>query len=448
MAIVVPFAAYRYDAKKVGGLERVLTQPYDKITPEMQRNYLQRSPFNLAHIIKGEVREGDSATDNVYLRASAYFRSWREQGVLAQRRTPAFYAYFQQFSSPAPYAPSTFVRKSFIGLGQLEEYDRGTIFRHEQTLSAPKADRLELLRATRTHFEQIFMLYSDPERYIERLLDRVAAQPPRVRVEDEYGVVHRLWDVEEPLQIQALQERMRDRKLIIADGHHRYETALQFHRECQARHRHSGSSDCSFVPMSFVNIDSEGLVILPTHRLVSGLEKLTAEAFMACAARFFQIREYPYSEAGGWETARGKLQSDMASLGGVGAAAIGAIFQERRAFYLLQLREALPLEELLAGFSPAERSLDVTVLHRIAFGLCLGMDEESVREEKYLTYVREFQEGVETVLQGKAQACFFLNPVKVKQVWEIALQGRLLPQKTTDFYPKLLSGLAIHQLES
>ena len=448
MAMVTPFAAYRYDAQKVGGLENVLTQPYDKIPPEMQRNYLRRSPYNLAHIVKGVAREGDSAADNVYVRANDYFREWCEQGILAQRPAPAFYAYFQQFSPPAPLAQATVLRKSFIGLGRLEEYDRGVVFRHEQTLSAPKADRLELLRATRAHFEQIFMLYSDPQRRIDLLLDEVAAQPPWARVEDEYGVVHMLWDVKEAQQIQDLQQLLRYQTLIIADGHHRYETALRFQRECQAQRPHPELSDCCFVPMSFVNMDSEGLVVLPTHRLVSGLANWTEEAFLARAARFFEVREYAFSQATGWEAAMEKLQAEMAARAGGGAAAIGAVFQDKVAFYLMQLRESVPLEEILPDLSAAERSLDVTILHRIAFALCLGMDEESIREEKYLTYVREFREGAANVMAGQSQACFFLNPVQVSQVREIALQGRSLPQKSTDFYPKLLSGLAIHRVES
>src|SRR5581483_4913175 len=173
MAIVTPFAAIRYDPLKVGGLERVLTQPYDKITPQMQKDYFARSPYNLAHIIRGETKPTDTPADNVYTRASAYFRSWREQGVLVQRSGPAFYAYFQEFRLPGDPSGRRLTRKGFIGAGRLEDYSSGVIFRHEQTLSAPKADRLELLRATRAHFGQIFMLYSDEQRRVDQLLDQV-----------------------------------------------------------------------------------------------------------------------------------------------------------------------------------------------------------------------------------------------------------------------------------
>ena len=448
MAIVAPFPAVRYDAQKVGGLERVLTQPYDKITPEMQKEYFGRSPYNLAYIIKGEVKEGDSPADNVYTRAARRFRSWLVQGMLVKRPQPALYAYFQEFHHPAEPLRPPLVRKGFIGLGKLEGYSSGVVFRHEQTLSAPKADRLDLLRATRAHFGQIFMLYSDPGREVELLLDRVAAGAPLVRVSDDYGTVHTLWDIEDGRQIQAIQDRMRDRKLIIADGHHRYETALNFQKECQAGGPHTGAEGCAYAMMTFINMDSDGIVILPTHRLVSGIPEFSRAGFLSRAAQYFTASEYPYSGPGERSAVMGRLQADMASAATKGLAAIGAIFQGWDACYLLQLRDDIRLETLLPELSQSERSLDVNILHRIAFGLCLSMDEEDFRKEKFLAYVRDFEEGTQSVIQGKAQACFFLNPVKINQVREVALEGRLLPQKSTDFYPKLLSGLTFYQVEN
>ncbi len=448
MAIVSPFAAVRYDAQKVGGLERVLTQPYDKITPTMQKEYFARSPYNLAYIIRGEINETDSAADNVYSRAAARFRAWREQGILIERPQPALYAYFQEFCVPGRPAANRLVRKGFIGLGRLEDYSNGVVFRHEQTLSAPKADRLDLLRATRAHFGQIFMLYSDPEKNVDAILDQSASRPPFARVEDDYGTIHTLWEIGEPSQIQAIQRLMADRKLVIADGHHRYETALNFRRECQASRPHGGSEDCAHVMMTFINMDSEGIAILPTHRLVSGVPEFTRNGFLSRAARYFTGRDYAWSSPAEQTTVMRKLQDDMAAAAAAGRNAIGALFQGHDAFCLLELREEAKRLPALAELTPPERSLDVNILHRIAFGLCLGMDEESVREEKFLTYVREWEEGAQSVDRNRAQACFFLNPVTIQNVKEIALEGRLLPQKSTDFYPKLLSGLTVYQVKS
>ena len=448
MAIISPFAAVRYDARQVGGLDKVLTQPYDKITPAMQKEYLERSPYNLAYILKGKAEEGDSPTDNVYTRASEYLRKWREQGVLLQRERPALYAYFQQFHLPGAPRQSPLIRKGFIGLGDLESYGGGVVFRHEQTHSGPKLDRLELLRATRAHFGQIFMLYSDTEKKIDRLLDEAAACSPTARVEDDAGVIHTLWDIEDPQQIRAIQDSMRDKKLIIADGHHRYETALAFQRECRASRPHDELADCSRVMMTFINMESEGLSVLPTHRLLSGLPELSSVGFLSRAARYFTGREYAYSGPDQRRSVAQRLQADMAAASTAGVTAIAALFADKNAFYLLQLRDSVDREKLLPELSPAQRSLDVTILHQIAFRLCLEMDEQAVREEKWIRYVREFEEGVEQVEGGTAQACFFLNPVELQQVQEIALEGRVLPQKSTDFCPKLLSGLTIYQMES
>lgn len=447
MAIVAPFAAIRYDARKVGGLERVLTQPYDKITPELQKDYFARSPYNLAYIIRGEIKQNDSPADNVYTRAAAYFRTWREQGVLVRRSKPALYAYFQEFDLPGESRGPRLVRKGFIGLGKLEDYSSGVVFRHEQTLSAPKADRLDLLRATRAHFGQIFMLYSDEQREVDCLLDRIARGPALARVEDDYGTVHTLWEIEDPRHMQAIQQSMQERKLIIADGHHRYETALNFRRECQASRPHQGGEACSYVMMTFINMDSEGIAVLPTHRLVSGVPEFSRAGFLSRAARYFSGSEYAYSGSEQRTTMMQRLRTDMAAAAAHGQTAIGAVFQGHDGFCLLQLREEAKEAAVLQELSPPERSLDVNILHRITFGLCLGMDEEAVRKEKFLTYVREFEEGAQSVFEGQAQACFFLNPVKIQQVKEVALGGRLLPQKSTDFYPKLLSGLTIYGVE-
>jgi uncharacterized protein (DUF1015 family) len=447
MAVVLPFAALRYDPQRVGGLERVLTQPYDKISPEMQRAYLSRSPYNLARLVKGESKPGDTAEENVYTRAATWLRMWREQGVLVQRRAPAYYAYYQKFTMPGSAGGPSLTRKGFIGLGKLEPYDSGVIFRHEQTLSAPKTDRLNLLRATRTNLECIFLLYSDPERNVERVLDRAAGRSPASEVEDEYGVKHQLWDVEESSEVEQLQQTMADKKLIIADGHHRYETALNFERECRAAHT-GREADCSYAMMTFVNMDGDGIVILPTHRLLAGMEGWSAWEFLKAAERYFQIQRFPFSaEADRTAAARSMKAAMTARPPSPGLTSFGALFRQENAFYCLTQRPEVAWDGLLPDLTPAERALDVTVLHRIAFGLCLRMEEEAVRKEKFLSYVRQFDEAAGSVLEGRSQACFFLSPLSIEQVREIAFSGRVLPQKSTDFYPKLLSGLVMYPLE-
>jgi len=448
MAIIAPFAALRYDERKAGRLEALLTQPYDKITPEMQRQYFARSEFNLAHLVKGEVKPGDTPENSVYTRAAALLRTWQEQGIFVERKAPALYIYWQQFCVPGMENGKTLVRKAVVALGKLEPYDAGVVFRHEQTLTGPKADRLELLRMVRMQFEQIFMLYSDENKRVEKLLEGETARPPDARVEDDYGVVHTIWNVEDTAKIQAVQEIMRDQKLVIADGHHRYETGLNFERECRAARPHQSLGDCSYLPMALINTESEGIVILPTHRVVKGVEGFTRESFHAKAAKYFKRQQFRFFDAETLGEAGRRLREEMAAGAGQGRTAIGVLFEGADSFDMLELRTEVERAQLWPELLPAERALDLTALHRLIFERCLGVDEEAVREERFLTYVREFEEGTQRVTAGTAQACFFVNPVTIGQVMEIALSGRVMPQKSTDFYPKVLSGLVMYKLRS
>ena len=457
MAVVQPFAALRYDEEKVEGLAKVVTQPFDKITPEMQQEYLRRSPYNYVRLVKGESRPSDTPigqtpAENVYTRAAEWLAEWRKQQVLIRRARPAFYAYHQTFTLPGTLpgavAKTKITRKGFLGLGRVEAYENKIIFPHEKTHSAAKADRLELLRATRTHLESIFLLYSDTERKIESLLAGRTAQSPTVSVVDEYGVENSLWDVDEPEIVRAIEQAMAEKQLIIADGHHRYQTALNFERECRESRHPAKETDCAFALMTFVNMEGEGIVILPTHRLVAGLQEWNSAAFLKSAKRYFTIAEFPFSGDGERRHAEEKMQRAMSTSAGT---AIGAIFksntQNGNRFYTLTGRDALTSDLALADLTPAERSLDVNILDRIVFGKCLSLDDAAIRSEKHLSYVRHLDEGIDSVVRGAAQACFFLNPVKIGQVRDIAFAGRVLPQKSTDFYPKLLSGLVLYPLE-
>src|SRR6266446_843138 len=281
MAKIFPFTAYRY-TPIAGPLVSLVTQPYDKISPGMRQTYLAQSPYNLVRIILGEPAESDTAGDNVYTRAAQLLKDWIEGGILARDKEPSLFAYFQEFRVPD--TGQYLVRKGFMGLGQLEDYSARVVYRHEQTLSGPKKDRLELLRHTRAHFEQLFMLYPEPDGEIDRILDEVAQSEPTCQVEDEYGAGHRLWRISDRFVIARIQELMADKKLIIADGHHRYETALAF------RDENPGSADASKVVMTFVNMHSPGLKILATHRLISDLENFNEAGFLRRAESAFRVQ--------------------------------------------------------------------------------------------------------------------------------------------------------------
>src|SRR2546428_8033359 len=226
MAHIEPFRALRYDPARVA-LPSVVTQPYDKITPEMQDRYYASSPYNLVRIILGKQQTGDHPGENTYTRAAEFFRDWRRQGIFLQDTQPSVYVYSQRFAIPGGNREAE--RRGFIALGRLEDYSARVVFRHEQTLAKPKADRLDLLRATRAHFGQIFMLYSDPAQEIEGLLS--SENSSDIKTRDEYGVLHCVRKISDPALIELVRGKMREKKLIIADGHHRYETALNYRDE-------------------------------------------------------------------------------------------------------------------------------------------------------------------------------------------------------------------------
>lgn len=271
MAQIHPFAAYRYSSF-AGSLNQLVTQPYDKISLSMQARYLALSPYNFVRIILGERYPADGPADNAYTRARRHLDAWVDEGIFLRDSAPSVYAYTQEFSSPD--SGGTLTRKGFIALGDVENYDARVVHRHEQTLAGPKKDRLELLRHTHAHFGQIFMLYGDPDLAVDRLLDEACLVGPTSSVTDEFDTTHRLWRLSSPTLIDQIQQLMSDKKLLIADGHHRYETALAF------RNENPDLPGARQVMMTFVNMHSPGLKILATHRVVSNLPSFDAATLL------------------------------------------------------------------------------------------------------------------------------------------------------------------------
>jgi uncharacterized protein (DUF1015 family) len=440
MAYIAPFRALRYDPARVD-LAQVVTQPYDKITPEMQNRYYDANPLNLVRIILGKPQSTDHLEENIYTRAAASFRDWRRQGILLQDRQQSLYQYIQRFQPPGG-GPER-ERRGFIALGKIEDYSASIVHRHEQTLAKPKADRLQLLRATRAHFGQLFMLYSDPAGDIDGVLSASSSTDMGIGMEvrDEYGILHQVRRVSDPGLIELVRGKLRDKKLIIADGHHRYETAMNYRNERRAVPGPApDSSDLApyeLVMMTFINMDRPGLVILPTHRVVHGLDSFSPDVLRDRARSYFSVEEVdPSIDA---TRAVGILREG----GHAGTALLGVT--ANRAF-LFDTPKALA-SNLFQGLSPRQQSLDVLQLHKCLLEGVLGISEEAIRDQKNISYVRDAAEALARVREGAANVAFLMNPVRMQQVRDIAFAGEVLPQKSTDFYPKLLSGLTIYALE-
>jgi uncharacterized protein (DUF1015 family) len=443
MAEIQPFRALRYNPERVT-LGQALTQPYDKISPEMQERYYAASPFNLIAIEKGKAFPGDLPENNVYTRAAQKSSEWIAEKVLVQDELLGIYVYSQEYVVPGTHTRRT--RMGFIAAGRLEDYDAKVVFRHERTLTAPKADRIELLRRTHLQTGQLFMLYDDPKRKIDTWLEGFTRKSAPSELVDEYGVAHRLWPVTDPAPIERIQNEMSGKSLVIADGHHRYETALNFRNEMRAQMKGSGPrASWEFAMMTFVNARSPGLTILPTHRLVHGLADFDFLKFREKVARDFDWYSYPFATEEERAPAYSDFRKDLEKQKH-GRRAIG-VFAGGGAFYLFAMRRGAELEELLPDVSEAQRRLDLVLLHRLILEKGLGITTEAVAGEKNLTYERDMNAAIGSVDHGRAQIAFLLNPVRIEQVMEIALAGEVLPQKSTDFYPKLLSGIAIYSTE-
>ena len=462
MAEIRPFRAYRYDTNRVA-LKDVLTQPYDKITPEMQERYYAASPYNLIAIEKGMPTPGDTSENNVYTRAAAKLDEWIAAKILVQDRTPSIYVYAQDYLVPGTQTRRT--RIGFIALGRVEDYSAGVVFPHERTHTAPKADRIELLRHMRAQTGQLFMLYDDASRKIETLLEDIARRNTAIEMRDEFDVLHRLWPVSDADTIRRIETAMAPQKLVIADGHHRYETALNFRNENREKAFAKGEKSepnsssplagdknaaYEFAMMTFISTHSKGLTILPTHRLVRNLEGFDFERFRKSVAPYFDWYSYPFADAEERAASYAEFRRDFEGSNhgrrGVGVYS-GVANRGANAFYLFLLRRDVDLELLLPDLSEAQRGLDVVLLHRVMLEKGLGITAEAVEAEKFIAYEREMDKAIAAVDRGEAQMACLLKPVRVEQVTEIALAGGVLPQKSTDFYPKLLSGETIYKIE-
>ena len=448
MAEIQPFRAFHYDTSCVSA-EDVLTQPYDKITPAMQERYYAASPHNLIAVEKGRVSGDDTPQNNVYTRAAKKVDQWIAEKILAQDSAAGIYVYSEEFLAPGTQTPRT--RTGFIALLRIEDYENGVVFRHERTLSAPKADRIELLRHTRAQTGQLFLLYDDPAQQIDRQMDEAMAERPRLELRDEFGVAHRLWAVRDAAFIKRIQRAMADKKIVIADGHHRYETALAYRNERRAQ---AGKADPAaayeFAMATLINTHSKGLTILATHRLVSRLADFNFERLRQKLAPFFEWYSYPFATPEERASAYEEFRKDLEKLN-AGRQAIGAYPAGPRpgagAFYLFVLKRATDLADLLPDWSEEQRKLDVVLLHQLILEKGLGITSDAVAAEANISYEREAERAIAAVDRGEAQVAFLLNPIRIEQMMKIALAGDVLPQKSTDFYPKLLSGIAIYRIE-
>ena len=456
MARIYPFRALRYDPARVN-MEDVVTQPYDKITPAMQQRYYEASPYNLIRVILGKHEPADNEESNCYTRAAETLRTWRKDHILAEEAEPALYGYSQTYT--VPHTSETRERRGFIALGHLYDYADKVIYRHEQTFPKHKSDRMSLFKATRAYCEQIYMLYSDPAFTAEKLIFGSNGKDadlaiPDLAITDEYGVVHKVWKLTDPSLINLIVTAMADKKLIIADGHHRYETSVAYAKERSAQLKlplnQPRDEDEKLTPshlpvppfpeaammMTFVNMEAPGITILPTHRVVHGLENFSAADFTKSASEFFDIKELHTPDP-----------AILANTHGTALIAVTRDSQTKEVANFLLTAKPEAVAKALTGIPARQAQLDVVQLHSLILDRILGLSQETITKLGNVRYLREVSEAIGEVTSGQADVAFLIKPITLAQLKDVSLSMDVMPQKSTDFYPKLLSGLAIYALD-
>ncbi len=431
MANLKPFKGIRYNPKKIEDVATVISQPYDRVRHGLQDKYYALSEYNITRIIKGKEFEDDHVGENVYTRAQAFLSKWLAEGILRYEEKPALYVYHQEFTLNG----KSVTRKALIGALELARFDEGIVLPHERTHDGPKMDRLNLTRATEAYFGNIFILYPDAENKIDALLDAAIQREPDIDVRElfEKDVRQKLWVLTDQNLLAAVQAEMSSKRgLIIADGHHRYETALAYRNEQRAKYPDAPDNAAfNYLMVALVSMSNPGLTILPTHRLIFDYNAMSAEQIIEKAAEFFDVEKVEN---------RAALEAKMnASVGKSGC--FGLV--SKSAYYFLTLKSLAVMDALAPDRSPAWRELDVSILHKLLLEAIMGIPAAQIDAKKGIEYLREPDLGYERAAAEDSAYLFILNATRMEQITACTSVGEKMPQKSTDFYPKIVTGLAI-----
>lgn len=430
MADIRAFRAFRYDLGRVGALRDVIAPPYDVIDPALQQALYDRSPYNVIRLILDQEKPTDTEADNRYVRAARCLRDWQQDGVLAQDSARSLYVYHQDFEVEG----QRYTRKGFLARVRLEPFGKGKIYPHEETLAGPKADRLKLFQATAMNLSPVFGLFPDEAGEVQEKLDAAVGRALPLEAVDHLGVVSRLWPVTDQHVVSAVTGLLGPRPVFIADGHHRYETGLRYLEERrEAGEVRDAESPANFILMMLVSMSDPGLIILPTHRLVSGIAALTAEQLRGLLAEHFQVETVGRGEKAArdtWEL----IQAD----GGQELLGFGTVADD--IWQTARFRSGRLSAELAPQQSAAWRELAVSVLHVLVLGKLLS-------GQPRCRYVHLTREVIEAVAAKECELAVLVPPATMQHVEAIAGNREKMPPKSTYFYPKLLSGLVFNPLK-
>ncbi len=441
MAQVAPFRGLHYNPAQVPNLTDVVTPPYDVIKPGEREALAARHPYNMVHLILPQPQPGDDLLHNRYTRAAALFRQWQRQQVFLRDPEPAFYYWETDFE----HAGATVTRRGLAGVVRLEPLSAGVVRPHEQTFSAAKADRLELLKHAQVNFSPIFSLFPDPEDAVLTRLKAAASREPLEDFRDVMGYTHRLFKVTDPEALKFVHQALSPVPLFIADGHHRYETALAYQKLLKSRYPLLSRPQAAFnyTLMYLANMHDPSLVILMAHRLLGGprLKRLDEGAFVQRLGEYFEVAPLPPPEAAG-NPDEEFLQQQLSEAPPRESAFIVLGFKSKA--WRLRLRPGVRQKLLARQMHPALAQLDVAVLNYLIFEKVLGLDGQAQDDQETCKYTSKVSEAIAAVSQGEARLAFILNPTRIDQVRDVATAGLIMPRKSTYFYPKVMTGLILN----
>lgn len=437
MAHIAPFKAVQYNGACAEELNRLIAPPYDVISPRQQAALYEAHECNIIRLVLGRQHPHDTDADNRYTRAASTLRTWLDQGVLVKRSRPGLVIYQMEFERPDG---GRRIIDGIVALVEVDDYGRGKVLPHEKTYKGPKQDQLNLLRACRSHLTPIHALFNDREHQVINVYRGFMQEPPQQQAVDADGTIHRTWCIEDDAAIRRISEFLDDRSLFIADGHHRYETALAFKKEMLA-HASAESAGAGHVMVYLTSTSHPGLTILPAHRMVGGMAHVDVRGFLDRLAGHFLIERHDFGETDTRVAARGLLSkvSDWSERAGN----FGLVIHGEPGFWLLRLKSFEGIDPLIdAAVPPALRGLDVTILREVVIGYGLGLDKDD--PEGRIEYSPSVAEVLDRVAGGEVNLALVLNPTRVEQVEAAAELGHKLPHKSTYFFPKIASGLVLN----
>lgn len=441
MAVIKPFKGIVYNPDKINNPADVCTPPYDVISPQEQQGFYDRHPKNIVRLDFGKKTENDTEKENPFTRAAGYFDEWLSDGTLVEDEKPAIYLTSVEFQANG----QTVVRYGMIVLVKIEPFEKGVILPHEKTFSKVRSERFNLMKSCGTNFSPIFSLYSDADNTIlNRMKEKTMGKAADLDFVDSQGLKQCMWKITDESLLESTAAAMADKIIYIADGHHRYETALNYRNWVSEKNTgFSENHPANYVMMYLSCMDEPGLLIFSAHRLLTGLDQKVVTEFVDRSKPFFNITSFPYNNDNR-DSVRNEFYSSLESSNA--HQTIGVGFKNRKTLYLLKAKPHI-MERLFADEIPQSLiNLDVTVLTRLVFMKILGFDMARLDNEKLINYTSIWEEALDRIEREECEAAFILNPTKMEQVKEVAEAGLIMPRKSTYFYPKVVTGQVINKL--